>query len=144
MSELPPDPTRLRAILAYLDSRVADNETVGVYLRLQREAAREALAAAERQAASSPQRRSRPRRPVPPLATQPDSGEPRATGFVVEPKKHPKHPQPALYHLADCAMPRRKTSRVTPDQIRIALRDPLGYLAPCEVCAPDKRLEQAD
>ncbi|MEU1402576.1 DUF6233 domain-containing protein [Streptomyces sp. NPDC005728] len=144
MSLLPPDPRRLRAILAYLDERIAENETVAIYLRLQREAIRKAFAAAERQAAPSPHRPSRPQRPAPPPAGEPDSSGPPPTAYVVEPKNHPKHHLPALYHLADCTMPRRKTSFVTPDQIRIALRDPLGYLTPCEFCAPDKTLDLAD
>ncbi len=38
MSELPPDSPRLRAILAHLDKQLAENETAGIYLRLQRRA----------------------------------------------------------------------------------------------------------
>jgi hypothetical protein len=36
MSALPPDAPRLHAIMAFLDKQIADNETVGTYLRLQR------------------------------------------------------------------------------------------------------------
>ncbi|MEU5536445.1 DUF6233 domain-containing protein [Streptomyces sp. NPDC020362] len=163
MSELPPDLPRLRAILAYLDRQITDNETVGIYLQLRREAARKALAAAEQQAATSRQRRSGPRRPASSPAAgpgsgkpgsgkpgsavadsgKPGSGKPPATGYVIEPKKHPAHPLPALYHLADCTMIQRRTSPITPHQIRLGLRDPLGILAPCEFCAPDKGLEPA-
>lgn len=47
MNELPPDAARLRAILEHLDRQAADNEAVGIYLRLQRDKVRKALAAAE-------------------------------------------------------------------------------------------------
>ncbi|MFI1764180.1 DUF6233 domain-containing protein [Streptomyces sp. NPDC020800] len=190
MSELPPDLPRLRAILAYLDRQVTDNETVGVYLRLRREAAQKAVAAAEERAATERPRPSRPRRPasrttephspgpdsttgvggptgvgssragstkVGPTgvgSTAPGSGESGsgesaagggpATGYVIEPKKHPAHPLPALYHLADCTMIQRRATPTTPHQIHLGLRDPLGILAPCEFCAPDKTLEPAD
>ncbi|MER7226466.1 hypothetical protein [Streptomyces rubradiris] len=43
MTELPPDPPRLRAILAHLDRQVAENDTIGRYLRLQRDAVRRHL-----------------------------------------------------------------------------------------------------
>ncbi|MFE9455175.1 DUF6233 domain-containing protein [Streptomyces sp. NPDC006739] len=144
MTELPPDPARLRAILRYLDEQLAGNETVGIYLRLQRDAARKALAAAERRAAPQPQRPPRPRRAAPAPVTGPASSALPPTGYVIEPKKHSKHPAPALYHLADCTMPQRETSPVTPDQIRLGLRDPLGILAACEFCAPDNNLETDD
>ncbi|MER6127855.1 DUF6233 domain-containing protein [Streptomyces sp. NPDC001795] len=140
MTELPPDPVRLRAILRYLDEQLTDNETVGIYLRLQHDAARKALDVAERQAAPRPQRPSRPRRAAPGPATGPASSAPPPAGYVVEPKKHPKHPLPALYHRADCTMTHRETSPITPDQIRVGLRDSLGILAACEFCVPDKSL----
>jgi len=60
--------------------------------------------------------------------------------YVLEPKPHPKHPQPALIHLADCTMPQRATSPVDDNQARIALtRDPDTFAA-CEFCAPGKAL----
>jgi hypothetical protein len=144
MHELPSDPPRLRAILAHLDEQLAGNETVGIYLRLQRDTVRAALAAAERRGASESRRLSAPRHTAPPPAADPDSAPDSGsspTGYVIEPKQHPGHPMPALYHLARCAMPRRSTSPITPEQIRIGLRDPLGYLAPCEFCAPDNTLD---
>ncbi|AVH56500.1 hypothetical protein C4B68_12785 [Streptomyces dengpaensis] len=59
MNELPPDPARLRTILAHLEAQLADEETVVTYLRLQQDAVRHALAVAEarrnrRSAASTP------------------------------------------------------------------------------------------
>jgi hypothetical protein len=47
---LPPDPGRLRIILAFLNEQFAENETLTTYLRIQRDAVHEALARAERPA----------------------------------------------------------------------------------------------
>jgi hypothetical protein len=47
MPDLPPDPPRLRAILAHLDKQLAENETAGISLRLQRQAVLTALEHAE-------------------------------------------------------------------------------------------------
>jgi hypothetical protein len=47
VTELPPDPPRLRAILAYLNEQLAKNGTVNIYLQLQLDAVREALAKVE-------------------------------------------------------------------------------------------------
>ncbi|MGW7244218.1 hypothetical protein [Streptomyces sp. NPDC054804] len=43
MSELPPDPPRLRAILAHQDRQLADTETIAPYLRLPRDAVQATL-----------------------------------------------------------------------------------------------------
>ncbi|MEU2875035.1 hypothetical protein [Streptomyces sp. NPDC007070] len=43
---LPPDPPRLRMILAYLERQIAETDVVGMYLRLQRDAVRKELASA--------------------------------------------------------------------------------------------------
>ncbi|MFF5438765.1 hypothetical protein [Streptomyces achromogenes] len=48
MTELPPGPPRLRAILAHLDRQVAQTDTIGRYLHLQRDTVRKALAAPSR------------------------------------------------------------------------------------------------
>ncbi|MGQ5640515.1 MULTISPECIES: hypothetical protein [unclassified Streptomyces] len=48
MPHPPPDPPRLRAILAHLEKQLAENETVGIYLCLQRQAVLTALAHTER------------------------------------------------------------------------------------------------
>lgn len=54
MNELPPDPPRLRAILAHLDKQIADTETVATYLRLQRHAVLTAISRAELKAIPRP------------------------------------------------------------------------------------------
>ncbi|MFF0290048.1 hypothetical protein [Streptomyces sp. NPDC005262] len=55
MSELPPDPPRLRAILAHLNQQLTGNETVVIYLRLQRDAVQAVLTRTEQ---PSPLRRT--------------------------------------------------------------------------------------
>lgn len=62
--------------------------------------------------------------------------------YVIEPKKHPTHPLPALIHLADCTMTQRKTLPCSPDEVRLALTRETDIAAACEFCAPDKRLEK--
>ncbi len=136
MNELPPDPPRLRAILRYLDEQVAATETVGVYLRLQRDAVRAALAASE-----TPRRQPTP---PPAAAKRPDEPAQPLTGYKLEPKKHPSSPQPAHIHVADCTMNNRRTSPLTADQARIALRDPAGLMEACEFCRPDTELGLLD
>ncbi|MFD3523855.1 DUF6233 domain-containing protein [Streptomyces sp. NPDC058653] len=61
--------------------------------------------------------------------------------YVVEPKKHPTHPQPALIHLAGCTMPQRKTLPVDAGAARIGLADDPD-IAACPFCAPDRRLAE--
>jgi len=60
--------------------------------------------------------------------------------YVIEPKRDPKHPEPATIHLADCTMAQRDTVPVSADEARLGLdKDP--DIAACEFCAPDKTLE---
>ncbi|MGW2939995.1 hypothetical protein ACWDA7_52125 [Streptomyces sp. NPDC001156] len=46
MSEPPPDPMCLRVILAWLEEQVTGNDTVNIFLRLQRDTVAQALAQA--------------------------------------------------------------------------------------------------
>ncbi|MFF5015005.1 DUF6233 domain-containing protein [Streptomyces sp. NPDC001165] len=55
---LPSDPPRLREILAYLDEQLAKTEAIAIYLRLQRDKVKAALARAE-----GPAHQERPRTP---------------------------------------------------------------------------------
>jgi hypothetical protein len=64
----------------------------------------------------------------------------QAPRYVLEPKMTPKHPQPALIHLADCTMPQRATSPIDADAARIGLTKDPGNIAACEFCAPGKTL----
>lgn len=131
MTELPPDPPRLRAILADLEERLADHETVGIYLRLQREEVQRALTAAERPAPSS---RQLPRAQRPALEA-PARG--RQTGYVID--RHPgvDGPQPRGVHLDDCKQPSHLAQAATAEAARAAI---VGGLEACPLCRPDTKL----
>jgi hypothetical protein len=134
MTELPPDPPRLRAILAHLERQVAENDTIGRYLRLQRDAVRKALTRAEQ---PSP-RGQRPARPVKGASLPAFAPAHVGTGFVVQQKRTPAGPEPALIHLADCSMIEGTPHRIRADEARAALTDPT--VAPCIFCRPDTEL----
>ncbi|MGW8697685.1 DUF6233 domain-containing protein [Streptomyces eurythermus] len=135
MTELPPDPLRLRAILAHLERQVAENDTVGHYLRLQRDAVRQALARAEQ---PSP-RHQRPARPVKGAGPLPALASTHVgTGFVVQQKRTPTGPEPALIHLSDCSMIEGAPHRIRADEARAALTDP--SVTACIFCRPDTDL----
>lgn len=133
MPLLPPDPPRLRAILAHLDREIADNETITVYLRLQRDAVRDALVLAERQPPRRPQRQSKGAGPLPNF-TPPSS----KSGYVVQQKRTPTGPEPALIHMADCTMIEGTSHPIRADEARAALADP--NITACQFCRPDTEL----
>ncbi|MGW2492348.1 DUF6233 domain-containing protein [Streptomyces sp. NPDC001606] len=130
MSELPPDPSRLRAILVHLERQIAETDAVGIYLRLQRDAVRRALARAER-----PPQQSRLRRKPEGGGPLPDSALP---AYVVEQKRTPHGPEPAVVHLADCSMIQGAAHRIRADEARAALTDPA--ITACDFCRPDTEL----
>lgn len=134
MNELPQDPPRLRTILKHLDEQVADNETIGLYLRLQRDTVRTALAEAERPRQDArPSHRQRLGRPP----TRPGQ-------FLLEPKTHPKSPDPPLVHVWNCALVARNVSVVNAHDARLALTQELVGAEPCPVCRPDTVLGLLD
>jgi hypothetical protein len=140
MPELPPDPDRLRAILAYLEQQVADNETVGIYLRIQRDAVLEALIAAEVGKPAGP----RPPTAGPVLEATP-TAEPtptsarlqRPTGFVIDRHRTPDGPEPASVHLGDCNLTSSIARPVSAERARAAIADGLEA---CAICRPDTEL----
>jgi len=135
MSELPPDAPRLRAILAHLDKQVADHETIGIYLHLQREAVLAALAQAE----APPQRRSgRPAKGAAPLRTMGMSHAASRPQFVVQQKRTPRGPEPAIIHLGDCSMIEGTPHPISEHDARVSLMDP--NLEACGFCRPDTEL----
>lgn len=125
MNELPPDPPRLRAILAHLDQQLATNATLTTYLRLQRDAVHRALTAAER--APSPQQRPQP----PP--------KPKSE-YVSEQEIHKGHPLGCTIHIGDCTMAARPTTGLTAEEARRALTKDAQFFHPCEFCRPDTAL----
>ena len=137
MSELPPDPARLRAILQYLDQQLSDHETVGIYLRLQRDAVRAALAHAE---GSAPARRRGGHLPkgAAPLRSMGIAHAPVRPRFVVQQKRTPNGPEPSIIHLGDCSMIEGTPHTITEHDARVALTDPT--IEPCGFCRPDTEL----
>ncbi|MFE7439530.1 DUF6233 domain-containing protein [Streptomyces chartreusis] len=167
MAELPPDARRLRAILAYLDEQIAGHETVGIYLRLQREAVRAELTRVENRQvpeppkpsgpsesarssrstrplqsprpSQSPRPRQRPRQAPAALSPFAPSREMRqTTGFVVQQKRTPNGPEPAVIHTGDCTMIEGTPHRIGDHDARAALTDP--NIEPCAFCRPDSEL----
>lgn len=132
MSELPPDPVRLRAILEHLDKQVANNEAVGIYLRLQRDAVRDALARAE----APPSRR--PRLPKGGAGLGPVAQISPRPQFVVQQKRTPRGPEPAIIHVGDCTMIEGVPHRITEHDARVSLTDP--NIEACAFCRPDSEL----
>lgn len=135
MAELPPDPDRLRFILAYLEERIAENSTVGVYLRLQRDAVREALARAEEHPPTGPGPRTR--RPQAPPALPVARGARETTGFAVERQRRAVGPEPARIHIGDCTTGGPKHP-IGAQEARAALVDPM--VEACPFCRPDAAL----
>ncbi|MGY4966789.1 DUF6233 domain-containing protein [Streptomyces sp. 900105245] len=136
MNELPPDPSRLRAILAYLDQRIAETETVATYLRLQTRAVRHALAAVEKRPSND--------RRLPPTPSQPRSAleapAPQGGGYVVEKQVHAGHPLGAAVHRADCTVIQRDANPIGADDARQALTGDAKFFRACEFCRPDTAL----
>ncbi|MEV7145455.1 DUF6233 domain-containing protein [Streptomyces sp. NPDC093084] len=140
MNELPPDPPRLRAILAHLDTQLADTETVATYLRLQRDAVRAALSRADRTAAP---------RPVPAAPRQPRRQLPRSeptggtsgqqVGLVIEEQQEGGRPTGGMIHTAAC-MPHMHLRPISPDVARRALATDAAFFSPCPLCRPDTEL----
>jgi hypothetical protein len=140
MNELPPDRARLRIILEHLDKQVLDNETIGIYLRIQRDAVRQALARAE----GEPQWRQqsqpahpRQRRPgaLPAFASS-RPGE-ASTSFTVERQPRALGPEPARIHTGDCPHGGVKHP-ISAQDARAALLDPM--VEACQFCCPDTEL----
>ncbi len=135
MHDLPPDPARLRTILAYLDKQLADEETVVTYLRLQRDTVRQALAHAEGEQPAQPQPQPRP--PLPPADPATTPRRP-SKPFLLERRRTPDGPLPTAVHTADCHMAGEMTHAVNGVEARLAIED--AGLSVCAFCRPDQQL----
>ncbi|WP_405924886.1 DUF6233 domain-containing protein [Streptomyces sp. NBC_00035] len=124
MNELPPDPARLRVILAHLEQQLANEETVVTYLRLQRDAVQRALNAAGQQ------RRTQQRE---------DRGLGDGKGFMAERVMRPR--RHVVLHVDDCPMANWQTRVITEAELRTSLHDPEAF-HPCEFCQPQDRLDE--
>jgi hypothetical protein len=135
MSELPPDAPRLRVILTHLDKQIADNDTVGIYLRLQRQAVQEALARTEAPPPRRPGRLAKGAAPLRSMGVAHTQPRPR---FVVQQKRTPGGPEPAIIHVDDCSMIEGTPHPISEHDARVCLTDP--NLEPCAFCRPDTEL----
>jgi hypothetical protein len=141
MGDLPPDAERLHAILRWLEKQTADNDIVGVYLRVQRDAVLRALADVEDGerrlpvvgSSQPPARRSTPAVPVP-------ASDPRRPGkpFKLERMRTPNGPVPTAVHTADCHMAGDLAHAVNATEARLALTE--SGLPACQYCRPDLEL----
>ncbi|MFI1607786.1 DUF6233 domain-containing protein [Streptomyces griseofuscus] len=131
MSDLPPDPPRLRAILEHLERQVAETETIGIYLRLQRDEVRKALA----RATSAPTRVRTPQRPELQQRTPPAE-------YLMESKSGPDDPLPVVVHVGTCTIRqgRRTPSAISAQQARMVLTDTVMGAEPCPICRPENKL----
>lgn len=129
VNELPPDPARLRVILAHLEQQLANEETVVTYLRLQRDAVQRALnAAGQQQRTQQRQDRGKPDRRL---------GD--GTGFMAERVMRPlRH---VALHVDDCPMANGQTRVITEAELRTSLHDPEAFRL-CEFCQPQDRLDE--
>lgn len=133
VNDLPSDPARLRAILAYLDQAVADNETVGIYLRIQRDTVHKALTQTEDPPPKHHGRLPKGGANLPALA--PPTAQ---TGYVVQHRRSPQDPGPAVIHVDDCTTSEGTTSPISSHDARVALTDPSTQA--CASCRPDSAL----
>jgi len=131
MTDLPSDPTRLRMILGHLEAAIAENETVHLYLQLQRGHVLDALKAADGSAPDPPPRHAestsarRTRRPSKP--------------FKLGRTRTSDGPVPSSVHTADCHMAGQFAHAVNGMEARIAITD--GNLEACQFCRPDLELD---
>jgi hypothetical protein len=131
VNELPPDAPRLRAILQYLDQQAADNEVVGIYLRLQRDAVRTALAKAE---AQQPRQQTQPRPPRPPLTQLPTYAQGLLPArFKVVQRETDDGVVLVSLHQGDCDIDAGPTQWVDAHDAAVALSD---GMAGCVYCRP--------
>ncbi|MFD5753580.1 DUF6233 domain-containing protein [Streptomyces sp. NPDC127033] len=125
---LPPDPARLRVILAHLDRQIAETDTIGTWLRLQREAVRHALSAADAPVAPASERQREQAGPLPRARPGP---------YKLEPKIRPDHPRPPYIHVGDCTMTQRSASSCSAAEARLALTQAVVGAEACGFCRPD-------
>lgn len=124
MSELPPDPARLRLILQYLEEAVAENATVHVYLDIQRNMVIDALKAAEGEKGGTS-----------PAPTAPANRKAKTTsGFKIDRARTPNGPVPTSVHLGDCHMVSSLSRSMSAHEARAALVD--EQLEECVFCRP--------
>ncbi|MFJ5307456.1 DUF6233 domain-containing protein [Streptomyces sp. NPDC088350] len=137
MNDLPPDLPRLRVILAYLDQQLTEQETIGIYLRLQRRDVERAIAHADRAAIP---RSSLVVPTRPPSATRAETGDRPSSGYVLERRDRRDATKGAVIHVADCDRTPHDVRPVEPGLARKVLTNDRPFFDACEFCRPDTEL----
>lgn len=140
MTELPPDPARLRVILRYLDQQITDNDTIGFYLQLQRDAVHQALdhtQPPQAQPEPKPRRRGRLPKGATGLPTFAPPRHDASSGFCLERQPRAVGPEPVRIHVDDCTSA-TETQPISAQDARAALLDP--SVIACVFCRPDQEL----
>ncbi|MFF2384543.1 DUF6233 domain-containing protein [Streptomyces sp. NPDC058108] len=57
---------------------------------------------------------------------------------MLEIKSHPTNPRPGVLHVDNCTRASRKTSPISADQFRVAIRD-TEYIKTCSFCRPEAK-----
>ncbi|MET8413391.1 DUF6233 domain-containing protein [Streptomyces sp. NPDC005195] len=57
---------------------------------------------------------------------------------MLEIKRHPKDPQPAVLHVDSCTRASRRTSPISVAQFRVAVRDS-EFIKTCNFCRPEDK-----
>ncbi|MER5912341.1 DUF6233 domain-containing protein [Streptomyces sp. NPDC001982] len=133
MSQLPPDPERLRLILEWLDEQIAHNDTVATYLQLQHATVTEALAQAEGEQQPAEQPPAPPAKP-PRMTALPTFTGDHGVGFKVVERSGSDL---VSLHVGDCDLDDGPARRVNAHEALAALRE---GLAACVICRPDLEL----
>jgi hypothetical protein len=135
-SELPPDPERLRIILAWLEEQIVKNDTVGAYLQVQHDTVAQALAQAEGEQQPTEQPAPAPApapRPLRPTSLPTFTGDRRPAFKVVERGGENEPPRLTL-HIGACEIDDGPAHHVDAHDALAALREGLDA---CAVCRPD-------
>ncbi|REE62142.1 hypothetical protein BX257_4755 [Streptomyces sp. 3212.3] len=134
MSELPPDPARLRVLLAWLEDRIADNDTVALYLQLQRAAVTRALEQAQDEREQPDTTVDTPRATGLPTFL----GNGRTSGYKVVDRDGADH---VSLHHADCDFDAGPARAIDANEAAAALQ---AGMPACAVCRPDLDLSFGD
>ncbi|MER5917791.1 DUF6233 domain-containing protein [Streptomyces sp. NPDC001982] len=133
MSQLPPDPARLRVILAWLDDQITDNATLNTYLKVQHHAVTQALARAEGEQQPAQPPPASPATP-PRMTTLPTFTGDRGGGFKVVERAGSDL---VSLHVGDCDLDDGPARSVDAHEAVAVLRD---GMAACVFCRPDLEL----
>jgi hypothetical protein len=133
-SELPPDPARLRIILAWLEEQIVKNDTLGTYLRVQHDTVAQALAQAEGEQQPTEQPAPAPQARPPRATSLPTFTGDRRPAFKVVERGGENEPPRLTLHIGACEIDDGPAHQIDAHDALAALREGLDA---CVVCRPD-------